>query len=78
MSATQPTRSQSEHDEVEHLIAWHDGDLRAAIHTLLEDRRHLRNELALATAAISVGLYPRLAATTGARRRGCPDLILGC
>lgn len=45
----------TEHDEVEHLIAWHDGDTRRAILTLLEDCRHLRLQLALATVAMGHG-----------------------
>ena len=44
-----------DHDPVEHALAWHDGDARAAIRTLLEDCRHLRQQLALATAAMGHG-----------------------
>ena len=44
-----------EADPVEHIIAWHDGDSRAAIETLMEDIQHLRLQLALATAAMGRG-----------------------
>ena len=44
-----------DHDEVEHAIAWHDGDARAAIRTLLDDCRHLRKQLALANAVMGHG-----------------------
>nr|WP_312938791.1 dehydrogenase [Agrobacterium pusense] len=37
------------------MIAWHDGDSRAAIETLMEDIQHLRMQLALATAAMGRG-----------------------
>lgn len=50
-----PTRKDSVADPVAHLVAWHDGDHRAAIETLMEDVRHLREQLALATAAMSAG-----------------------
>lgn len=42
-------------DPIDHLIAWHDGDSRAAIETLMEDIQHLRLQLALATAAMGNG-----------------------
>lgn len=42
-------------DPVDHIIAWHDGDSRAAIETLMEDILHLRTQLALATAAMGRG-----------------------
>ncbi len=42
-------------DEIAAAIAWHDGDVRATIRTLLEDCRHLRLQLALAQAAMSPG-----------------------
>ncbi len=44
-----------EADPVDHIIAWHDGDSRAAIETLMEDIQHLRMQLALATAAMGRG-----------------------
>lgn len=44
-----------EADPVDHIIAWHDGDSRAAIETLMEDILHLRMQLALATAAMGRG-----------------------
>lgn len=42
-------------DPIAHLIAWHDGDAKAAIATLLDDVRALRTELAIASVAISTG-----------------------
>ncbi|HBF31853.1 dehydrogenase [Rhizobium sp.] len=42
-------------DPVEHLIVWHDGDVKAAIKTLLDDIQDLRLQLALASCAISKG-----------------------
>ncbi len=42
-------------DEVAAAIAWHDGDARAAVGTLLDDCRHLREQLALARIAMSAG-----------------------
>jgi len=50
-----PTRKEPVVDPVAHLVAWDDGDHRAAIKTLMEDVRHLREQLALATAAMSAG-----------------------
>ena len=50
-----PMQKQTTADPVAHLVAWHDGDHRAAIETLLEDVAHLRMQLALATAAMSAG-----------------------
>lgn len=50
-----PTRKEISADPVAHLVAWHDGDHRAAIETLLEDVARLRMQLALATAAMSAG-----------------------
>lgn len=42
-------------DEVEAALAWHDGNARAAIATLLDDCRHLRQQLALTEGAMSRG-----------------------
>jgi hypothetical protein len=42
-------------DEVAEAIAWHDGDVRATIRTLLGDCRHMREQLALADIAVSIG-----------------------
>ncbi len=42
--------------EVEAVLAWHDEDAKAAIATLLEDCRHLRQQLALAEGAMSAGM----------------------
>ncbi|MDH0613416.1 MULTISPECIES: dehydrogenase [unclassified Agrobacterium] len=50
-----PKRREPEADPVDHIIAWHDGDSRAAIETLMEDIQHLRMQLALATAAMGTG-----------------------
>ncbi|OMP69862.1 dehydrogenase [Agrobacterium tumefaciens] len=50
-----PERRDREADPVDHIIAWHDGDSRAAIETLMEDILHLRMQLALATAAMGRG-----------------------
>ncbi|MGV1799484.1 hypothetical protein ACQZ6I_20830 [Agrobacterium vitis] len=44
-----------EADQIAHLIEWHDGDARAAIATLLDDVHHLRQQLAIASNAISLG-----------------------
>ncbi|TBY27430.1 dehydrogenase [Rhizobium leguminosarum] len=43
-------------DQVDEAIAWHDGDTRATIETLLADCAHLREQLALASGCISKGL----------------------
>jgi len=51
---TKPIESQV-HDEAAHLIAWHDGDAKAAIRTLLKDCRHLHEQLRLATNAMGSG-----------------------
>lgn len=50
-----PQSREPEADPVDHIIAWHDGDSRAAIETLMEDIQHLRLQLALATAAMGRG-----------------------
>ncbi|KAA3504340.1 dehydrogenase [Rhizobium rhizogenes] len=50
-----PERREPEADPIDHIIAWHDGDSRAAIETLMEDIQHLRMQLALATAAMGKG-----------------------
>jgi hypothetical protein len=50
-----PKSRELEADPVDHVIAWHDGDHRAAIETLMEDIQHLRMQLALATAAMGKG-----------------------
>lgn len=46
---------QPDADPVEHAIAWHDGDTRAAIRSLLDDVAHLRRQLAVANALIGRG-----------------------
>lgn len=43
-------------DELAEVIAYHGGDTRAAIATLLADVRHLRQQLALAEGAMSRGM----------------------
>lgn len=50
-----PERREPEADPVDRIIAWHDGDSRAAIETLMGDIQHLRMQLALATAAMGTG-----------------------
>ena len=50
-----PLPREPEANPVDHIIAWHDGDSRAAIETLMEDIQHLRLQLALATAAMGRG-----------------------
>ncbi|MDW9386664.1 hypothetical protein GOA99_18595 [Sinorhizobium meliloti] len=42
-------------DEVAAAVAWHDGDARATIRTLLADCKHLREQLALAEVSMSLG-----------------------
>lgn len=58
-------------DEVAAAVAWHDGDKEATIRTLLEDCKHLREQLALAGATMSVGFTrgwrPRLDRTPETR-----------
>lgn len=41
------------HDEAAHLIAWHDGDAKAAIRALLKDRRHLHEQMWLNKCSIN-------------------------
>lgn len=50
-----PQPREPEADPVDHIIAWHDGDSRAAIETLMEDIQHLRLQLALTTTAMGKG-----------------------
>ena len=50
-----PNPREPQADPVDHIIAWHDGDVRAAIETLMGDIQHLRLQLALATAAMGTG-----------------------
>ncbi|WP_085779439.1 hypothetical protein [Rhizobium sp. NXC14] len=42
--------------ELDEVVAFHNGDMRAAIVTLLEDIRHLRHQLVLAEGAMSSGM----------------------
>ncbi|MDE1157983.1 MAG: hypothetical protein PW791_06845 [Neorhizobium sp.] len=48
--------AQSEADAIEAALAWHGGDPRATIETLLADCGHLRVQLAAARNCISRGL----------------------
>lgn len=43
-------------DPVNAALAWHQGDPRATIATLIEDCRHLRRQLALTEGAMSRGM----------------------
>jgi hypothetical protein len=43
-------------DAVEQAIAWHAGDMRATISTLIEDCRHLRDQIDTAQKCMSRGL----------------------
>lgn len=52
----QPIGEAVENDEREEVIAYHGGDARAAVGTLLEDIRHLRRQLALAEGVMSKGM----------------------
>ncbi|EJT05842.1 hypothetical protein [Rhizobium sp. CCGE 510] len=42
--------------EVEAVLAWHDDNAKAAIRSLLDDCKHLRQQMALAERAISRGM----------------------
>ncbi|MDC7742460.1 hypothetical protein [Rhizobium binxianense] len=42
--------------EVEAVLAWHDDDAKATIRSLLDDCKHLRQQLALAECAMSRGM----------------------
>ncbi|MBY5358646.1 hypothetical protein HFO97_01270 [Rhizobium leguminosarum] len=50
------TTSRPAENELAEVIAYHNGDMRAAIGTLLEDVRHLRRQLILAEGAMGGGL----------------------
>ncbi|MBZ7925035.1 hypothetical protein LAC79_24930 [Ensifer adhaerens] len=43
-------------DAIDEALAWHDGDVRATIATLLDDCAFLRDQLASARGCISKGL----------------------
>lgn len=43
-------------NDVDAALAWHAGDVRATIATLIDDCKHLRQQLALADRALSSGL----------------------
>lgn len=57
MSAVQIEEAVQEEivNEVEAALAWHDGDARKTIETLLDDVRHLKLQLALTEATSSRG-----------------------
>jgi hypothetical protein len=42
-------------DEFDAVLSYHDGDACAAVRNLLEDCRHLREQLALSQIGISIG-----------------------
>ncbi|KQV30445.1 dehydrogenase [Rhizobium sp. Root1203] len=46
----------TQYDAVEQAIAWHPGDMRATISTLIEDFRHLRDQLDTVQKCMSRGL----------------------
>lgn len=49
-------QKEKDRDELQEVLAYHDGDALAAVRTLLDDCRHLRGELALAEGAMSAGM----------------------
>ena len=51
-----PMKNEDVDFEVQAALAWHDDDVHATIATLLEDVRHLRQQLALAEGAMSRGM----------------------
>lgn len=57
MSAVQIEEASQEEtiDEVEAALAWHDGDARKTIETLLDDIRHLKLQLVLIEATSGRG-----------------------
>ncbi|MDX3929078.1 MAG: CUE domain-containing protein [Shinella sp.] len=55
MCATATAEEDNQPDELEAVLAYHDGDAEAAIRTLLADCAHLRGQLALASGVISKG-----------------------
>lgn len=55
MSACKQTEVENP-SEVELALAYHDGDALATIYTLLDDLRHLRQQLVLAEGAMSRGM----------------------
>ncbi|MGF9694678.1 hypothetical protein AAIH46_17800 [Rhizobium sp. 0TCS1.26] len=56
--SAEPNQAEVEHaeNEVGAALAYHGGDARAAVATLLDDCRHLRLQLALAEGATSRGM----------------------
>lgn len=56
MSAVLSTPQEQAYCELEQVLSYHDGDAIAAIETLLDDCRHLRQELTLAESVMSPGM----------------------
>jgi hypothetical protein len=57
-------------DEIAAALAFHDGDVRATVGTLIEDCRHLREQLALTQVAMSIGFTRGLDAELRTRTEG--------
>ncbi|WP_455272837.1 hypothetical protein [Rhizobium herbae] len=49
-------------DEIAAALAFHDGDVRATIETLLKNNKFLKEQLAITQTGMSIRLYPQLAA----------------
>ncbi|MBO9198139.1 hypothetical protein J5277_28835 [Rhizobium sp. 16-449-1b] len=64
--------------DVDAALAWHDGDARATIETLLLDCAHLRGQLDMASRCLSLGLTrgwrPELNRTADEGSSGLPRL----
>lgn len=56
MLAERHTRDLTPVSSVDAALAWHDGDARATIETLLRDCGYLREQISLARGCISKGL----------------------
>lgn len=56
MLAERHTRDLTPMSSVDAALAWHDGDARATIETLLRDCDHLRQQIEIARGCISRGL----------------------
>ncbi len=54
-NACEIDQTDQEIDEVAAALEWHNGDAEATIRTLLADCKHLREQLALAEIAMSIG-----------------------
>lgn len=55
-TSVEPTEGVDIKETAEAALEWHNGDVIATIETLLEDRRFLREQIAMATGCISRGL----------------------